>query len=228
MTMMKVSKLLGRWGVGCGLILAGLFFAGCQSGSPKRDFAEVPGLTAAPASVPANTAATAVSETNSDPNVYLLQPQDALRITFADLPTPQLPFEDRIKEDGTVTLLLNQTFQAAGKTRAALEKEIRDRYVPRYFVNMTVSVIHQDQTRFYYVDGEVKLPNRQVYISRITVLKAIASAGGFTDFAWKTKVQLTRADGRKTTINSNKALANSKLDLEVYPGDKIWVPRRWF
>ena len=48
--------------------------------------------------------------------------------------------------------------------------------------------------------------------------KAIASAGGFTDFANKKKVRLTRVDGRTQIVNCVKALENPSLDLEVYPG----------
>ena len=121
---------------------------------------------------------------------------------------------------------MNQTFKADGKTPGDLEKEIRARYVPKYFKYMTVTVKQEESTLWYYVDGEVKAPNRQIYTSRITVLKAIASAGGFTDFANKKKVKLTRVDGRTQIVNCVKALDNPSLDLEVYPGDKIYVPRR--
>ena len=74
----------------------------------------------------------------------------------------------------------------------------------------------------------VKAPNRQLYTSRITVLKALASASGFTDYANKKKVKLTRADGRTQIINCAKARDNPILDLEVYPGDKLYVPRRFW
>ncbi len=151
---------------------------------------------------------------------------DSLTVTFTDMPTPIPPFEEKIKEDGTITLTLNQIFKADGKTRGSLDKEIRDRYVPDYFKEMTVTVKQQESTRWYYVDGEVKAPSRQIYNSRITVLKAIASAGGFTDFANKKKVKLTRVDGRTQIVNCPKALDNPALDPEVYPGDKIHVPRR--
>jgi len=150
---------------------------------------------------------------------------DPLNVTFSDLPVLTQPFEIRIKDDGTITLLLNQTFAAAGKTIGQLEKEIRARYVPAYYINMTVTVKQQEGTRFYYVGGEVKAPGRQVYVSRITVLKAIQSAGDFTDFAKKTKVQLTRVDGQNLIVNCIKARKDPSLDLEVYPGDKIHVPR---
>jgi polysaccharide export outer membrane protein len=98
--------------------------------------------------------------------------------------------------------------------------------VPDYYKEMTVTVKQQESTRWYYINGEVRAPNRQIYNSRITVLKAIASASGFTDFANKTKVRLTRVDGRTQIINCRKALTNPALDLEVYPGDTIHVPRR--
>jgi protein involved in polysaccharide export with SLBB domain len=94
---------------------------------------------------------------------------------------------------------------------------------------MTVSVKQVADTLWYYVDGEVGTHgSRQIYNSRITVLKAIASAGGFTDFANKKKVKVTRADGRTVIINCVKARDNPSLDLEIYPGDKIYVPRRFW
>jgi len=109
---------------------------------------------------------------------------------------------------------------------AVVEKEIRKRYVPDYFVRLTVTIKPQD--RLYFVDGEVKAPGRQIYIGPTTVLKAIASCGGFTDYAKKTKVKLIHADDRIQIINCVKALVEPRLDVEVFPGDKINVPRRYF
>jgi Periplasmic protein involved in polysaccharide export len=160
--------------------------------------------------------------------MYRLRVGDNLKIILSDIPILVAPFEQRIKEDGTIVLIENKKFTAAGKTRSELEKEIHDTYVPKFFVKMTVFVEWEKQSQFYYVGGEVKHPDRQVYISRITVLKAIQSAGDFTDFAKKSKIQLTRADGRKLFVNYNKALKDPRLDPEVYPGDTITVPRRSF
>ena len=63
------------------------------------------------------------------------------RSTFSDLPnSASASFEERVKGDGTITLLQNQDFQAAGKTRGAAGTEIRERYVPAIFKNMTVTI----------------------------------------------------------------------------------------
>jgi polysaccharide export outer membrane protein len=153
----------------------------------------------------------------------ILNVGDLVTVVFSDTPTPTTPFEERVKDDGTITLLLNQTFEVAGKSRSQLEKEIRARYVPDYYVNLTVTV--KPQERFYYVTGEVKLPSRQPYPGEITVTKAIATAGGLTDFAKKSKVRLTRANGQSVIVDYEAALEDSAKDLPVYPGDKINVPR---
>jgi polysaccharide export outer membrane protein len=223
--------------------------AGCRTQSPEQQFAEVPpALTAAssakPAATPVSPTAPATSPvvapvvspvvavpaaaSVSGPEVEVLGVGSSLTITLMDTPAPISTFDGKIKEDGTITLTLNQLFTAAGKTPGALEQEIRARYVPKYFKYMTVSVKQEATTLWYYVDGEVRQPSRQIYSTRITVLKAIASAGGFTDFANKKKVRLTRADGRTQIINCVKAQANPSLDLEIYPGDKIYVPRRFW
>jgi protein involved in polysaccharide export with SLBB domain len=241
LNMTNVTQHMGFWGGWSGILLAALVLAGCRTGGADPRFADLPGLTEAPAPAPdavpsAGTPATPATFTNSAPTPVTdsgseretLQKGDAISISFSDLPIPQADFQDRIKQDGTITLLQNQTFVAEGKTRRELEKEIRQRYVPQYFQTMTVSVRLTEQTRFYYVDGEVRSPNRQVYIGQMTVLKAISSAGGFTDFAQKHKVKLTRLDGRIYVVDCPEAIENPKLDLEVLPGDKIWVPRRWF
>ncbi len=238
---MNVSKVLGCWVGAGGLLLAGLLVGGCETKPATAPFAELPGITTGPEgiSTPAGPAgaspmAPQAGATGSqgmlpgatNTPIDIIEAGAALRITFSDLPILQQPFEDRVKQDGTITLMLNQTFKAAGKTRSELEKEIRDRYVPKYYLNMTVQVTIQEQTRFYFVGGEVKAPGRQVYLGPMTVLKAIQSCGDFTDFAKRTAVELTRPDGRKFEVDCKKARQDPSLDLDVYPGDKIYVPRK--
>jgi protein involved in polysaccharide export with SLBB domain len=60
----------------------------------------------------------------------------------------------------------------------------------------------------------------------MTVLRAIASAGGFTDFANRDKIELRRPNGEKYLIKWKKALENPKLDVPVYPGDQVTVHKR--
>jgi polysaccharide export outer membrane protein len=151
---------------------------------------------------------------------------DELSVTFSDLPAPGLPeFKERIKDDGYITLPLNIRVLAEGKTTDELARNIQSAYVPRYYKYLTVNVKGED--RIYFVGGEVRSPDRRQYVGAITVTQAIVTAGGFTDFANRKKVQLLRyGNDKPLIIDFNKALQNRKLDLPIYPGDTIIVPKR--
>ena len=149
---------------------------------------------------------------------------DLVRIMFSDVPQPPQAVEIRIPEDGRITLPYNITVNAIGKTVSQLQEEIRNEYVPKLFVRLTVNI--NTEKRFYFVGGEVRAPNRQEYNGDLTVLRAIDTAGGFTDFAQKKKIELRRANGEVHILNWEKARKNPKLDLKVYPNDQITVHRR--
>jgi len=57
-------------------------------------------------------------------------------------------------------------------------------------------------------------------------LRAIDTANGFTEYANKRKIELTRSTGEKFIIDGKKALKKPELDMEVLPNDRIYVPRR--
>jgi polysaccharide export outer membrane protein len=234
MVMMKVGQVWERLCIVSCLLLLGLLFAGCQTNRGDSGFSEVPGMetTAAGATSPTGQVATTpvVARSSTATNAEtpeIIQPGNILLITFADLPPPPPPaYDQKVRDDGTITLIYNRVFKAAGKRTGDLEKEIRDFYVPAYFINMTPTVRISPETRSFYVTGEVRASGKYPYTGSITVSKAIATAGGFTDFASKTRVKLIRADGRKQTVNCNKVIDHPELDPQVFPDDKIHVPRR--
>jgi protein involved in polysaccharide export with SLBB domain len=215
---MNVRKCVQHWVAGLILVCSGLLLTGCKTGSSQQ-YSDLPGTTAAE-----TTNAAPVPPVVSGTDMF--RPGDTMTITFTDTPDTKAPMTQQVREDGTITLLENQTFVVTNKTRGPLEQEIRARYVPKIYLRLTVSITPMSQ--FFYVGGEVKAPQRQLYTGPITVLKAIQSCGDFTDFANKKQVSLVRNDGRTLTVNCVKAIKNPTLDLPVYPGDKIHVPRSVF
>jgi polysaccharide export outer membrane protein len=148
---------------------------------------------------------------------------DQVTIKFAGPTEPPPTHEERIKNDGTITLSLIGAIHAAGKTPGELQKEIQVKY-EHYFKGMTVTV--QDVERLYYVDGEVNSKGGKVYPGEIDIVKAIAAAGGFTDYAKKTKIRLIR-NGHTQIIDYTKAIQQDpRHNVLVYPNDTINVPRR--
>jgi polysaccharide export outer membrane protein len=196
------------------LFTAGLL-AGCLG--PRND-AAVLGASADGT----NTLAVLATETGST-----LRVGDFITVSFTDVPAiVAAQFRDqkvRIPDDGMITLPYNVRVHAAGRKIPDLEASIRTNYVPGYFQNLT-AIIRPDE-RFYFVGGEVRNPGPRPYYGSMTVLRAIDTAQGFTDFARRTNIEVRRENGTTEFVNWKKARKNPKLDLPVFPNDHIIVPK---
>ncbi len=189
-----------------GLLLASFIFNGCSTTTPMMPASDVSKASKA--------------------EVARFHVGETVLISFSGTPNDFPPHEEVIKEDGDITLSLIGSVHAVGKTAGELQNEIHDLYVPKYFVRLTVTVKPGDL--IYYVRGEVKGPGRQLYVGEITVTKAIASAGDFTDFANHHNVTLNRANGQSIKVDCDQAQKDPFQDPHVYPGDQIYVARKIF
>lgn len=150
---------------------------------------------------------------------YVLGPNDRIRVKVYG--EQDITGEYEIDSTGYVSIPLAGHIKASGLTTrqvergiaAALSKGIvRD---PR--VNVEVAAY-----RPYYILGEVKKSGEYPYRVGLTVLDAVASAGGFTYRANEDKVYLRRAGSAKEEIYPLDA------PVLVYPGDNIRIPERYF
>lgn len=232
-------KHIGYWTKSClgllGVSLLLLLGAGCASDDPYSALNPKtpwePGMAgdapaAAPVSAAAPDAVTPGSGIPSSSTAATLRVGDLIKVVFSDVPNPPLPHEERVREDGNITLPYNVTVAAAGKSIGQVREEIHKAYVPKYFNHLTVTVGTTE--RVYYVGGQVKLPSRQPYIGYMSVLRAIDTAGGFNEFASRKNILLRRSTGEILKINYDKAIKDPSLDPEVFPGDSIYVERRIF
>ncbi|MGB3046251.1 MAG: polysaccharide biosynthesis/export family protein [Xanthobacteraceae bacterium] len=155
----------------------------------------------------------------SSSSTYILGPNDRIRVKVYG--EQDITGEYEIDSAGSVSIPLAGHVKAAGLTTrqvergiaAALSKGIvRD---PR--VNVEVAAY-----RPYYILGEVKKSGEYPYRNGLTVLDAVASAGGFTYRANEGKVYLRRSGS--TTEETYPLTA----PVPVYPGDNIRVPERYF
>lgn len=132
-----------------------------------------------------------------------------------------------IDQDGNLNLPYINQVRAGGlpphEVQALIESKLRGEKI---YTQPTISII-QNQSRFVNIGGQVRSPGRIPYTSDLTLLSAINAAGGVNDFADQKKVQLVQ--GNKVTIFDLRELRkNPKLDIPIYPGDKIEVPKSWY
>ena len=155
----------------------------------------------------------------SEPSNYVLGPNDRIRVKVYG--ESDITGEYEIDNSGQVSVPLAGRLKAAGLTTRQLERSItsalskgivRD---PR--VNVEIAIY-----RPYYILGEVKKSGEYPYRLGLTVMDAVASAGGFTYRANEGKVYVRRAGGGAEEIYA--------LDspVRVFPGDNIRIPERYF
>ncbi len=151
--------------------------------------------------------------------VYELRAGDKLKVTVFG--HSDLSGEFVINDDGQISLPLINDVIAAGATARDLEAAITDKLRPDYLKRprVTVEVLSYKPI---YVLGEVNNPGAIPYASDLTLISAIAQAGGYTYRAKTSKVVVTRARG------DNKQVTNASPDTVLYPGDVVEVPERYF
>ena len=177
--------------------------------------------TSAPAPRPAPIVAAA---TTAD---YRLVAGDKLRIeVYKDA---QLSQSLQIRPDGKVTLPLVGDIAAAGRTAVELRDAIATS-LEEYIAKPVVTVIVTETTpQVVYVTGEVNKPGAlPVANGQMSIIQAIAMAGGFTDFANKKDIQVLRkgaAGMQRLRFNYKDALSddNRREPLPLLPGDTVIV-----
>ena len=121
---------------------------------------------------------------------YRLGPEDVIEVFVWK--EPELSTTVVIRPDGRISLPLASELEASGKTAAELQQEITAK-LSKYVVQPTVNVmVKQVNSLKISVLGEVRRPDVYRIKNRVTVLDAIAMAGGFTDLARPNRVIVIR------------------------------------
>lgn len=166
---------------------------------------------------------------------YVIQPGDTLSIKFFF--NPELNEEDIVvRPDGRISLQLVHEVTAANLTAPQLTNLLAEKYKGQ-LKNPEIAVIVRSIRGPYrvYVDGQVSRPGEFELVGSLSVLQAIARAGGLKeDTASKSEVKVIRRgpDGQPFVINIDlkKVLNGGDLsqDINLHPYDILYVPRSFW
>jgi polysaccharide export outer membrane protein len=183
--------------------------------------------TTTPIATPAEPAAARSSAVRSwTDQEYRLGAGDKLRVEVYH--EPQLSQSLQVRPDGKITLPLVGDIVATGQTSMELRDALANS-LKEYVTNPVVTVIVTDALAAQvYVIGEVGKPGAQVMQGPMTVLQALAQAGGLKEFANKGDIRVLRrmAGGRTTTLpfDYKEALRGRVDPMPLQPGDTVVVP----
>ena len=156
---------------------------------------------------------------------YRLASGDKLRIeVYKDA---QMSQSVQIRPDGKITLPLLGDLDATGRTPIELRDTIT-KSLKEYVTNPTVTVIVVEATTATaYVMGEVNHPGAVTLTAPLTVMQALALAGGLKDFADAKNIRILRKSLLGTqaiTFNYKEALKSTRAPVYLQPGDTVVVP----
>ncbi|HET7694302.1 MAG TPA: polysaccharide biosynthesis/export family protein [Vicinamibacterales bacterium] len=203
------------------LIVAALAFALLPAAARAQGPVGTSGASASP-----SRPAPAATNYSTAPD-YRLAAGDKLRIeVYKDT---QLSQSLQVRPDGKITLPLLGDIPAAGRTSVELRDAIAGK-LEEYIAKPVVTVIvTETMPQVVYVTGEVNKPGAlPITTGQMSIIQAIAMAGGFTDFANKKDIRVLRkgAGGMQTLrFNYKEAIDDEsrREPLALVAGDTVIV-----
>ncbi len=143
------------------------------------------------------------------------------RIQISVFGQEDLSMEVRLPDVGTINYPFLGEIKLVGMTAAEVEQLIYEGLLGDYLINPSVSVAIVEY-RPFFIDGEVKRPGGYAYQPGLSVNKAAALAGGYTERAARDKITIIREkDGRTNEFTVTVS------DM-IQPGDIITINQRFF
>jgi len=132
-----------------------------------------------------------------------------------------------VRPDGFITLPMVGEVQAEGRTTVELEQDIARR-LQKYIQSPRVTVmVREVNSSRVYVTGEVQKPGAFPLRGQVTVLQALAMAGGLTEFADRNGMMVIRANnGPRIQVRYSDLVERRTQgsDFPLQPGDTVVVP----
>jgi polysaccharide export outer membrane protein len=159
--------------------------------------------------------------------MYVIQPNDLLEIFVwkeADLTREVL-----VRPDGRISFPLVQDLQAAGISPGELKKQVELKLSQFLSAPEVTIIVKAIQSYRIYVLGKVQKPGGINVEKAVTVLQALALAGGFQDYAKDTEIAVIRSIGTENVVfdfNYRDVIHNKKSEQNIIlrSGDVVVVP----
>jgi polysaccharide export outer membrane protein len=198
--------------------------------APAAATTSAPAPAAVTTSMTPDAAATAqpgaIPAAASDAGIYVIGPSDVIAVTVFKEPT--LSNTLLVRPDGMISIPLLGDVEASGKTPGQLAEEITAK-LKKYIQDPNVTVLLSGMnSKKVYMMGEVARIGPIELIPGMTLLQAIASAGGLSVYANSGKIYILRMENgqqQKIPVQYKQALkGDSALNLTLKAGDTIVVP----
>lgn len=145
---------------------------------------------------------------------------------------PDLTGTYLIDDDGGIDFPLIGRVKLEGRRAKSAEGEVRARLADGFLVDPQISLfVKERNSQKVHVLGQVNKPGSFLLEPGMTVIQAMAQAGGFTKLAATNRVNLTRVqDGSEKSfqVRVGDIRSGDATNVELLPGDILYVPEAMF
>jgi len=191
------------------MVVLSLMASGCAS-TPSGKFVWLDDLPAGQIGSPADA--------------YQTGPGDVLSVQVFN--HPEMSVKSRIRLDGNLTVSFLGDVPAAGKTLSALAREIEKQLEARNLVVAPRATVVLDEVAQIKLSilGEVKTPGLYTLEAGSGLAEALATSGGFTEFAHRDQIYIIRRVPELIRIRFRYTAANgSALTFRLKTGDTMLI-----
>lgn len=208
------------------LMIFACLISGIGDGYSQSTLATASELPSQASPQPEGTASPQFSERHPR---YKLRPGDVLELTF-EL-SPELNQQISVQPDGFVTLKQVGDFYVAGESVPKFREYVKTAY-SKFLHDPIITVDLKDfEKPFFTAGGMVAHPGKYEMRGDVTLVEALAQAGGLTEESKHSQVLLFRRvsqDWAQAKVIDVKKMLNHKTlaeDIHLQPGDMIFVPQ---
>ena len=133
-----------------------------------------------------------------------------------------------VRPDGFISMPMVGEVKAEGRTAVQLADEIKEKLKPFVQEPRVTVIVREVNSSRVFVTGEVAHPGSYPLRGRVSLIQAVALAGGFSDFANKDGIVVVRPgeNGGSYPVRFSDLMSSDAQHQEVVlmPGDTVVVP----
>jgi len=167
----------------------------------------------------------AVAKESTAGTGYRIGPEDVLHVSVWE--NEELTLDVVVRPDGKISLPLIQDVQAEGMTSEELADRIHQKLLPFIKSPAVTVIVKEVNAPKFFVTGYVTRPGTYPLRGDMSVLQALSTAGGFTQFASPKKIRLIRNNNGKQeirVINYHDLIESGEGNYVMKSGDTLVVP----
>lgn len=159
----------------------------------------------------------------ADTDTYVIGQSDELEVMVWQ--EPDLSRSAVVRADGMISLPMLNDVKADGLTVKQLRELLTEKYKELVAVPVVSVIVTKPLSATFFITGKVLKPGEYPLLKDTSILQAVATVGGFAEWAKTGDIAIIRKGGERIKVNYDAVVAGDmKQNVILQRGDTVVVP----